>query len=511
MHSMSSNDTALPVVQLSNLSISSDRQVLIQGLTLDVHSGEILGVVGVSGVGKTTLMQSLFGLLPAYWRVSSTEAQIAGERVSLDRQGDDRAFAQIRTKMAYIFQEPKASLNPVDTIATSFNKLFATLGIPKHERKARAKQLLEMVHLPDVRRYLSAYPHELSGGEARRISIAQALAGSPKVIIADEPTGALDSHLKDEILELLTDLSKQTGTALILISHDLPSLMACCDRFLVLSSDGFAVLDAGQLPHHRISRALLDAEFGMPSPMTADTLQPILTVQNLVIRHPKKWLSLRPPATVIEEFDLHITQGEIVGIMGASGVGKSTLAKAITRLDPRLMVTGKVIIDHQDLYQLSARALRIRQRQAQLVMQEVKDSLNPARTIRQSLLEACQSIDDTHDDAYMDELLKLCGLSAMLLDRYPSGLSGGEIQRICIVRALLARPKLLILDEPTAMLDRISIVRLLNLLRKINQKYQTAMLIISHDAKVIDAICHRTIHLSKHIPRASGTITLPNG
>lgn len=503
MHSMSSNDTALPVVQLSNLSISSDRQVLIQGLTLDVHSGEILGVVGVSGVGKTTLMQALFGLLPAYWRVSSTKAQIAGERVPLDRQGDDRAFAQIRTKMAYIFQEPKASLNPVDTIATSFDKLFATLGISKHERKTHAKQLLEMVHLPDAERYLSAYPHELSGGEARRISIAQALAGSPKVIIADEPTGALDSHLKDEILELLTYLSKQTGTALILISHDLPSLMACCDRFLVLSSDSFAVLDIDQLPHHRISQALLDADFGTPSPMMADTLQPILTVQNLVIRHPRKWLSLRQPATVIEEFDLQITQGEIVGIMGASGVGKSTLAKAITRLDPRLMVTGKVIIDHQDLYQLSARTLRIRQRQVQLVMQEVKDSLNPARTIRQSLLEACQSIDDayddTYDDAYMDELLKLCGLSATLLDRYPSGLSGGEIQRICIVRALLARPKLLILDEPTAMLDRISIVKLLNLLRKINQKYQTAMLIISHDAKVIDAICHRTIHLSKHI------------
>ncbi len=506
MHSMSSNDTALPVVQLSNLSISSDRQVLIQGLTLDVHSGEILGVVGVSGVGKTTLMQALFGLLPAYWRVSSTKVQIAGERVLLDRQGDDRAFAQIRTKMAYIFQEPKASLNPVDTIATSFDKLFATLGIPKHERKTRAKQLLEMVHLPDAERYLSAYPHELSGGEARRISIAQALAGSPKVIIADEPTGALDSHLKDEILELLTELSKQTGIALILISHDLPSLMACCDRFLVLPSDGFAVLDVDQLPHHRISQALLDAEFGTPPPMVADTLQPILTVQNLGIRHPRKWLSLRPSATVIEEFDLHITQGEIIGIMGASGVGKSTLAKAITRLDPRLMVAGKVIIDHQDLYQLSARALRIRQRQAQLVMQEVKDSLNPARTIRQSLLEACQSIDDayddTYDDAYMDELLKLCGLSATLLDRYPSGLSGGEIQRICIVRALLVRPKLLILDEPTAMLDRISIVKLLNLLRKINQKYQTAMLIISHNAEVIDAICHRTIHLSKHISQA---------
>lgn len=506
MHSMSSNDTALPVVQVSNLSISSDRQVLIQGLTLNVHSGEILGVVGVSGVGKTTLMQALFGLLPAYWRVSSTKAQIAGERVLLDRQGDDRAFAQIRTKMAYIFQEPKASLNPVDTIATSFDKLFATLGIPKHERKVRAKQLLEMVHLPDAERYLSAYPHELSGGEARRISIAQALAGSPKVIIADEPTGALDSHLKDEILELLTELSKQTGTALILISHDLPSLMACCDRFLVLSSDSFAVLDAGQLPHHRISQALLDADFGTPSLMTADTLQPILTVQNLGIRHPRKWLSLKPSATVIEEFDLQITQGEIIGIMGASGVGKSTLAKAITRLDPRLSVTGKVIIDHQDLYQLSARALRIRQRQVQLVMQEVKDSLNPARTIRQSLLEACQSIDDayddTYDDAYMDELLKLCGLSATLLDRYPSGLSGGEIQRTCIVRALLARPKLLILDEPTAMLDRISIVKLLNLLRKINQNYQTAMLIISHDAEVIDAICYRTIHLSKHISQA---------
>lgn len=496
MHSMSSNKDA-PIILLNQLTISTAKGRLIDGLTLDVHQGEIIGVVGVSGVGKTSLMLSLFGLLSPSWTVSAQQAMIAGLVIPMARQGDDRAFGEVRRQMAYIFQEPKASLNPVDTIAMSFDKLFATLNIPKHERKAYAKQLLEMTHLPDTERYLSAYPHELSGGEARRISIAQALAGTPKVIIADEPTGALDSHLKDEMLTLLTDLCHRTGTALLIISHDLPSLMGRCDRFLVIGADGCDTLTPQTIIHNPTANALLTADFGTPPvmPSTADNQTPILSIHDLTINYVHRWLFWCKSSPVIEKFHLQVHQGEIVGIMGVSGAGKSTLARAITRLDPRLIVSGHIIIDGQDIYQLSATQLRHAKRQAILVMQEVKDSLNPARTIRQSLDEAC----DTVDDAYLDELLALCGLSKSLLERYPSGLSGGECQRICIVRALLARPKLLILDEPTAMLDRLSIARLLDLLRQINQTYQTAILIISHDPTVIGALCHRTIHLQKRI------------
>ncbi|OOS25134.1 ABC transporter ATP-binding protein [Moraxella pluranimalium] len=495
---MSSNNK--PIISLNQLTISTAKARLIDGLTLDVHQGEIIGVVGVSGMGKTSLMLSLFGLLSPSWTVSAQQAMIAGLVIPMARQGDDRAFGEVRRQMAYIFQEPKASLNPVDTIATSFDKLFATLNIPKHERKSYAKQLLEMVHLPDTERYLSAYPHELSGGEARRISIAQALAGTPKVIIADEPTGALDSHLKDEMLTLLTDLCHRTGTALLIISHDLPSLMGRCDRFLVIGADGCDTLTPQTIIHNPTAHALLIADFGTPPvmPDVMDNQSPVLSIHDLTIHHAHRWLFWRKSSPVIEKFNLQVHQGEIVGIMGVSGVGKSTLARAITRLDPRLIVSGRIIINGQDIYQLSATRLRHAKRQAILVMQEVKDSLNPTRTIRQSLDEAC----DTADDAYLDELLALCGLSKSLLERYPSGLSGGECQRICIVRALLARPKLLILDEPTAMLDRLSIARLLDLLRKINQTYQTAILIISHDPMVIDALCHRTIHLQKSVSLA---------
>ncbi len=495
MHSMSSNNK--PIILLNQLTISTAKGPLIDGLTLDVHQGEIIGVVGVSGVGKTSLMLSLFGLLSPSWTVSAQQAMIVGLVISMARQGDDKAFGVVRRQMAYIFQEPKASLNPVDTIATSFDKLFATLNIPKHERKSYAKQLLEMVHLPDTERYLSAYPHELSGGEARRISIAQALAGTPKVIIADEPTGALDSHLKDEMLTLLTDLCHRTGTALLIISHDLPSLMGRCDRFLVIGADGCDTLTPQTIIHNPTANALLTADFGTPPvmPDVMDNQSPILSIHDLAINYAHRWLFWRKSSPVIEKFNLQVHQGEIVGIMGVSGAGKSTLARAITRLDPRLIVSGRIIIDGQDIYQLSATQLRHAKRQAILVMQEVKDSLNPARTIRQSLDEAC----DTADDVYLDELLVLCGLPKSLLERYPSGLSGGECQRICIVRALLARPKLLILDEPTAMLDRLSIARLLDLLRQINQTYQTAILIISHDPTVIDALCHRTIYLQKSV------------
>lgn len=493
MHSMSSNNK--PIISLNQLTISTAKGRLIDGLTLDVHQGEIIGVVGVSGVGKTSLMLSLFGLLSPSWTVSAQQAMIAGLVIPMARQGDDEAFGEARRQMAYVFQEPKAALNPVDTIATSFNKLFATLNIPKHERKAYTKQLLEMVHLPDTERYLSAYPHELSGGEARRISIAQALAGTPKVIIADEPTGALDSHLKDEMLTLLTDLCHRTGAALLIISHDLPSLMDRCDRFLVIGADGCDTFTPQTIIHNPTANALLNADFGTPPvmPNTTDSQTPILSIHDLTIHHAHRWLFWRKSSPIIEKFNLQVHHGEIVGIMGVSGAGKSTLARAITRLDPRLIISGRIIIDGLDIYQLFATQLRSAKRQAILVMQEVKDSLNPARTIRQSLDEAC----DTVDDAYLDELLALCGLSKSLLERYPSGLSGGECQRICIVRALLARPKLLILDEPTAMLDRLSIVRLLDLLRQINQTYHTSILIISHDPMVIDTLCHRTIHLQK--------------
>lgn len=497
MHLMSSNNALPPIISLNQLTISSDDRQLIGGLTLDVYQGEIIGVVGVSGVGKTTLMMALFGLLSPSWTVSAHQVLIAAEAVAIASQGDDDVFGAVRRQMAYIFQEPKASLNPVDTVATSFDKLFAVLGIPKKVRKDRTKQLLEMVHLPNIDRYLSAYPHELSGGEARRISIAQALAGTPKVIIADEPTGALDAHLKDEILALLTDLCKSTGIALIIISHDLPSLLGRCDRFLVMDMEEFSILTPATITQSPIAYALLNADFGNPPtvPQTAMTAeQPILSVQALSAYYDHRWLFWRSPRPVIEEFNLQINEAEIVGIMGASGVGKSTLAKAITRLDARLVVSGKVIIDGQDMYQQSAAEHRRTKRLAQLVMQEAKDSLNPYRTIRQSLYEALDVIDGVND-GYFDELLMLCGLSKSLLERYPSGLSGGECQRVCIVRALLARPKLLILDEPTAMLDRLSVARLLNLLRKINKKYQTSMMIISHDPAVIDAICHRTLYL----------------
>lgn len=366
MHSMSSNKDA-PIISLNQLAISTAKGRLIDGLTLDVYQGEIIGVVGVSGVGKTSLMLSLFGLLPSSWMVSAQQAMIAGLVIPMARQGDDKAFGEVRRQMAYIFQEPKAALNPVDTIATSFDKLFATLNIPKHERKAYAKQLLEMVHLPDTERYLSAYPHELSGGEARRISIAQALAGTPKVIIADEPTGALDSHLKDEMLTLLTDLCHRTGAALLIISHDLPSLMGRCDRFLVIGADGCDTFTPQTITHNPTAHALLTADFGTPPvmPDEKDNQTLILSIHDLAIHHAHRWQFWRKSTPVIEQFNLQVHQGEIIGIMGASGVGKSTLARAITRLDRRLIISGRIIIDGQDIYQQSAKAMRTLQRKAQ--------------------------------------------------------------------------------------------------------------------------------------------------
>lgn len=501
-------ETASPpcVLSLVNLNIwlqSDDKPALplIQNLTLHLHSGEVLGVVGRSGAAKTTLMLSLLGLLPQSFVLTAQSATFAGASLPIDKQGDEVAFLSLRGRgIGYIFQEPKAAFNPLHTVAKSFDELYRQLGLPKKQRKQDMLHWLRLVRLPNPEQFLHRYVHELSGGEARRISIAQVLALRPRLVIADEPTGALDSQLTDEILALLTNLCRQNDTALILVSHDLPSVMAHCDQLLALARTDdnchHTIGTVQDLSNHAIVRQLLAVDYGTPTtPSINNTEQAVLELQQVAVGYRRFWWGIKQ---VLSGIDLQLQRGQIIGMMGASGIGKSTLAKAVLQLDNRLKVSGLVLIEGKNPHRLGAGSLRQLRRRVQLVMQEVKASLNPDLTILDSLLEAIAANDNqepTSELALIDELLALCGLSKQLLYRYPDELSGGECQRICLVRALLARPSVLILDEPTAMLDRISIAKLLDLLKNINQQYGTAMLIISHDKAMLEAICHKIMAL----------------
>ncbi|WP_114800507.1 ATP-binding cassette domain-containing protein [Moraxella canis] len=489
------NPNNLPILALQDYHLSLGDRVLICGLTVTLSAGEILGVVGRSGVGKSSVMLSLLGLLSPEFQAKARFAALEDQPILLSKQGDETAFLPIRGQgIGYIFQEPKAAFNPIHTIAKHFDVVLSRLNTPKKSRKSVMLELLEQVHLPNPASFLGRYPHQLSGGEARRISIALVLAMSPKLIIADEPTGALDADLTDEILALLTQLCQDRSIALILISHDLGSIEHRCDWLLAMDYDDQgahhefgAAQDVLQMP---IALRLLEADYGEPIPISSE--RAVLRLCDVSVGYRTFWWVRQQP--VIQNFSLCIHQGEIVGIMGRSGVGKTTLAKAITRLDSDLVVQGDMSIEGKTLYQLSGRALRQARRRVQMVMQDARASLNPNLTIEQSLNEAILA---DHDQArqMIDELLGQCQLPKQILKRYPDQLSGGECQRVCLVRALLAKPSLLILDEPTAMLDRIAIAQLLKLLRHINQTYHTSMMIISHDGSVQSAICHRIIEM----------------
>lgn len=487
------------LISIKNLSIylnsENHNKTIIDKLSLSIPSGEIFGISGRSGMGKTSLMLSLLGLLPKSFAVQAEQVSIDGQVIDIAKQGDDGVFAAVRGKrIGYIFQEPKAVFSPTHTVAQSFERIFRSQSkgaLPKSAWRDEMIRLLKLAQLPNPSGFLRRYPHELSGGEARRISVAQVLALQPQIIIADEPTGALDAELKDEILKLLVSIVRMQDMALVLISHDLPSLVVHCDRLMVMDQSQCFIGAINQVRAHSLGRQLLAADFGKPI-IYHTTDKNILTVQNLRLSYQKFWTRSTYSINIP---DFHINHGEIIGLMGGSGHGKSSLARAITRLDPRLTIAGQIIINGDDISKFRGTKLRSLRKQTQLVMQEVRSSFNPYLTILDSLLEAVDGGRSTAVMPMISELLELCGLSPNVLSKLPHEISGGECQRLCIVRALLARPGLLILDEPTTMLDRIATAQFLALLRKINQEKATTILLISHDREVIDAVCHRVVLL----------------
>jgi microcin C transport system ATP-binding protein len=483
-----------------------DSRVLLDDLSFELIAGKTLAIVGESGSGKSITALGLVGLLPSGLKASG-DVQFAGR--SLLTLSDIQISKVRGHQIAIIFQESMSALNPLHTIENQIGELLRLAGVSKIIVRQRILALLDQVGLTAPEEYLHRFPHELSGGQRQRVMIAMALVGDPDILIADEPTTALDVILQRQLLELIKQLQQQRQMALLLISHDLNLIHQYSDDVIVLQSG--QVVEQGNThtifdqPQHEYTRQLLNDNFGeaLPIPMNATDTQ-VLVLKNLSIHYPIKhdvltglWERLFhkvPYFEALKSLDLELHQGESLGVVGESGSGKTSLALAVARL---IASSGEICLEGMSIDGLSESALRPIRSQFQIVFQDPYASLNPRMTVAniigegvQSLLkskvECCQAIED---------VLRQVELDATFKDRYPHELSGGQRQRVALARALIMRPKLLILDEPTSALDRTTQRALVQLLRKLQIENQLSYLFISHDLSLVRALCQRILVL----------------
>ncbi|MCW8037855.1 MULTISPECIES: dipeptide ABC transporter ATP-binding protein [Acinetobacter] len=509
MHSIqdvnnTSSDTAADlaanaVLRVHKLRIDhDDAQPLVQALSFELHEGETLAIVGESGSGKSISSLALLGLLPKTLQVSG-QALISGQNLL------EMTQAQLRRirgeKIAMIFQEPMTALNPLHRVEKIIGESLLLRGWSKAKTRERVIQLLNDVGIPEPEEKLQRYPHELSGGQRQRVMIAMALALDPDILIADEPTTALDVTLQAQILNLLKSLQQSRKMALILISHDLNLVRKYADQVIVMHQ-GQAVEqgNAAQIfnaPAQAYTQDLLNHDFG--EALTLNTQPAVLELVNVGVKFPIKQGLLnrvKDYVVAVEPLSMALQQGQSIGIVGESGSGKSSLALAVSRL---IDCDGQILLLGQDLNQLNEKQLRPLRSNFQIVFQDPFSSLNPRLNVEQTLSEglALKNISKNEIQQRIDEALQKVELPVSFKQRYPHELSGGQRQRIALARALVLQPKVLILDEPTSALDRTTQRAIVRLLRRLQQEYGMSYLFISHDLKVVKALCQKVLVLRR--------------
>ncbi|QQN51551.1 ABC transporter ATP-binding protein [Stutzerimonas balearica] len=473
------------------------RQRVVEGVSFDIRKGETLALVGESGSGKSVTAHSILRLLP-YPLASHPAGQILFHGEDL-LQADEKRMRAIRgNRIAMVFQEPMTSLNPLHTVGKQINEVLSIhKGLRGRAASARTLELLELVGLPNARERFRAYPHELSGGQRQRVMIAMALANEPELLIADEPTTALDVTVQLKILELLKDLQARLGMSLLLISHDLNLVRRVAHRACVMQR-GRVVEQASceqlfRAPQHPYTQELLAAE---PSggPVDVEQRPPLLEVNDLRVWFPIKKGVMRRTVDHVKAVDgvsFSLPKGQTLGIVGESGSGKSTLGLAILRL---IGSRGEIRFQGHELSSLSQRDVRPLRRQMQVVFQDPFGSLSPRMSVGQIIGEGLRihRIGTAKEqEAAIIEALVEVGLDPDTRHRYPHEFSGGQRQRIAIARALVLKPALILLDEPTSALDRTVQRQVVELLRSLQQKYDLTYLFISHDLAVVRALSHQ--------------------
>ncbi|MFS8048646.1 dipeptide ABC transporter ATP-binding protein [Rhizobium sp. BR 314] len=496
-----------PVLSVRDLvvkaSFDGGAHTLIDGVSLDLSKGEILGLVGESGSGKSLLCRSLVRLLPSsLLKIDSGSIRLEGRELT---EISDAEMLKVRGgEIGMIFQNPTSHLNPIMRIGDQIAEgIRYHQGLTAREARAAATEILAHVGFPDPARQYDSYPHEFSGGMRQRAMIGVALSCNPKILVADEPTTALDVTIQAQILRLLIDIREKRGLSIILITHDLGIVAQTCDRI--------AVMRRGQLLEQGLKRTILsrpenpytidlinshpslpDEAATQSEPVRADTsAKPLLEIDDLHVRF--KGTGVRT-VSAVSGVSLLIMPGDAVGIVGESGSGKSTLARAVLGLTP--ISSGHVTFDGVDVTQQKNAGLARLRRETAMVFQDPLNALNPRLTIGQTLAEVLKvhgKVARANIPARIGELLDLVGLEREFADRKPRSMSGGQCQRAGIARALAVDPKLIIADECVAALDVTIQAQIIDLFRELTRRMSLTLIFIAHDLAIVRDLCERTV------------------
>ena len=506
--------TAAPVLSIRGLTVplppGSSRAHAVRGVDLDVAPGEIVCVMGESGSGKSITAFSVVGLLPAGLRPSAGEIRLKGE--SLLDAAPKRMRALRGAALGMIFQEPTTALNPRMTVGSQIAEVIRQHEPARRDVKAALLRALAEVQLPEPELIRHSYPHQLSGGQRQRVMIAMALVLGPALLIADEPTTALDVTTQSQILHLIRSLQASHGTGILFITHDFGVAAEIADRVVVMK-DG-EIVETGQTadvirrPRHPHTRALVEAvpriAFSAPRPIAG---APVLQARELSKTYTSPGLFRAGRTTrAVAGIDLAIRPGEIVGVIGESGSGKSSLARCIARLiEPS---AGAIEVGGERVEHLSGTRLKPFRRKVQIIFQDPYRSLNPRRLLRESLIEGPMNFGVPRSEALEQALaiLRLVGLGENALGRYPHEFSGGQRQRLCIARALLVRPSLLIADEAVSALDVSVQAQVLRLLADLRERLRLSILFITHDLRVAAQLCDRIVVMQQGRVVESGPV-----
>ena len=486
----------------------------VRGVSFDIKRGETVALVGESGSGKSVTALSVLQLLP-YPSASHPTGSIRFQGQELVGASTRELLSVRGNRISMIFQEPMTSLNPLHTIERQVNEvLILHKGLSREAARKRTLELLEQVGIPDAANRLDAYPHQLSGGQRQRVMIAMALANEPDLLIADEPTTALDVTIQAQILKLLKSLQARYGMALLFITHDLGIVRKMADRVCVMTQGRIVeqgpVAEVFDRPQHSYTQHLLSAE-PKGRPAEADPSAPeILRLDELKVHFPiRRGLMRRTVGHVkaVDGVSIALREGHTIGLVGESGSGKTTLGLALLKLERS---QGSIRFDGRDLQGMSQRELRPLRREMQIVFQDPFSSLSPRMSVGEIIGEGLEvhRIGTPAERATMiEQVLREVGLDPASRDRYPHEFSGGQRQRISIARALVLKPRLIVLDEPTSALDMSVQAQIVDLLRDLQQKYKLAYLFISHDLKVVRALADEVVVLrhGKVVERGSAS------
>ena len=493
-----------PLIDVRELSIAfaqgSERNVVVDRVSFRLEKGRALALVGESGSGKTVTAQALVRLLPQPAASYPTgEILFRGHDVLKMSEGELREMRGAEVTM--VFQEPMTSLNPLHTIARQIGEIIALHHGRPAATKARIVELLSDVGIVDPGHRLGAYPHQLSGGQRQRVMIAMALANRPDLLIADEPTTALDVTVQAQILKLLKDLQAKFGMALLFITHDLNVVRRIADDVIVMQQG--RIVEAGRTadvfadPRHPYTKALLAAEPKGEPPPEDRSAPTIASADNLKVWFPiRRGLFRRTVGHVkaVDGVSLSVREGETVGVVGESGSGKTTLGHAMLRL---IRSEGPIAYCGRAIDGLNAKAMRPLRREMQIVFQDPFGSLSPrmsvAEIVEEGLIAQGSKLDAAERRRLAERALADTGLDPSTLDRYPHEFSGGQRQRIAIARAMALDPKFVVLDEPTSALDMSIQAQIVDLLRELQKRRRLAYLFISHDLRVVRALASEII------------------